>query len=206
MRRLSCILFASLVLLAVMVTGWSFFKFNHRPDAEELFYWLSPEYMRVERNWVPSREQVLSEFQRLSDVDYYSALQDASILTAASFNGDEAVVRILLARGANPNPARGRVPLISASVTGNVRVIECLIEYGSNVNARNDDGTTALHNAVFFRKKDVVRQLIQAGASCSIEDRNGQTPMDIANKRGDKDIEAEIRSAAMKEQGKSNSK
>ena len=47
---------------------------------------------------------------------------------------------------------------------------------------RNFDGVTALHNAVFEKQIDIVKLLIEHGADPAIQDRLGNTPVDLAQR------------------------
>jgi len=51
---------------------------------------------------------------------------------------------------------------------------------GSNValNARNRLGKTALMDAIFYLKTDVVRLLVKAGANLQLKDRHGKTVLE----------------------------
>lgn len=54
-----------------------------------------------------------------------------------------------------------------------------LIAEGVDVNAKNEDGSTALHAAAFFGRAEAFRLLIDAGADPNIEDVRGNMPADV---------------------------
>jgi ankyrin repeat protein len=56
------------------------------------------------------------------------------------------------------------------------------------VNAKNEDGYTALHEAVSFDDVSIVECLLAANASVSIRNDDGQTPLDLAKLLGKEGI------------------
>jgi len=115
--------------------------------------------------------------------------------------GDAPVMRLLLAHGANPNLTQknGNTALMLAAGLGyrdgNMAVptkdrgttaeilaaIEVCLANGANINAPGASGDTALHLAVTGRGDlDVIRYLVQRGASLTIKNARGQTPLDAA--------------------------
>ena len=63
------------------------------------------------------------------------------------------------ARGSEKGPA-----LIWAVARGNAGIAELLLAHGAEVNARDEDGTSALGLAVQRKKQDVIDVLKRAGA------------------------------------------
>ena len=81
---------------------------------------------------------------------------------------DPEICRILLAKRADVDiigEDDGVTPLIKASVEGNYRVVEVLLNHKANVNARDKDGYTALHWALKFSHNRVAELLKQHGAT-----------------------------------------
>jgi ankyrin repeat protein len=122
--------------------------------------------------------------------------------------GDMEVIRALLAKGANPNiNDMGFTPfLVAAGVTAggggggggapNTALLDLLLEHGANVNAQvtgmrsysmrisynpppDKEGTSALHGAVLAGRTDLVRYLLEKGASPDLVDANGKKPVDL---------------------------
>ena len=118
-------------------------------------------------------------------------------LIRAAKSGDVAAVKLLLERGAIadlPNNL-GITPLMAASGVGSttidirgrfrnerqcLEVGRLLLAAGANVNARRDNGQTALHGAAQWGWTDYVKALALAGADPAIKDRNGASALDIA--------------------------
>jgi ankyrin repeat protein len=57
-------------------------------------------------------------------------------------------------------------------------------EMGADVNARDQNGYTALHHAASRGDIDVLRYLVEKGADVTVVSRKGQTPADMANSPG----------------------
>ncbi|PAA83323.1 hypothetical protein BOX15_Mlig001130g2 [Macrostomum lignano] len=83
---------------------------------------------------------------------------------------------------------RLRTPLMWAALgcwkptTKHVECAKLLLEAGANPNAADMDGNTALHLAAAASNADVIRLLLDAGASVRRYNRQGQTPSMVAEK------------------------
>jgi ankyrin repeat protein len=110
---------------------------------------------------------------------------------------------MLLDKGANPNvPTRdGSTPLMVASGFGARRggdeeiadragradpldAVKMFVEAGAAVNAVNDTGNTALHYAAQTGSSRIVEFLAAKGATLDARNKQGKTPLDIANAKG----------------------
>src|SRR5262245_51820048 len=89
--------------------------------------------------------------------------QPSEDLFAAIRNGDHAVVKALLARGADTKQlnAEGETPLMWAALYSDANMIQLLLKRGADPNAKSQAGTTALSWAVDDLNK--VRLLVAAG-------------------------------------------
>ena len=90
----------------------------------------------------------------------------ASLLLAASQAGHLAVVKWLLAQGADVNLARddGSTPLLAACSKGHDACVAALIAAGADVNRSKANGTSPLTSAAQHGHFNVVRHLVAAGA------------------------------------------
>ena len=76
--------------------------------------------------------------------------------------------------------------LMDAVKRGDSAKVQVLLQKGNaGVNARDVDGSTALHWAVYDDKLDLARTLIGAGADVKAVTREGVTPMSLASLNGD---------------------
>jgi uncharacterized protein len=121
-------------------------------------------------------------------------------LIRAGKGGDVAVIKLLLEKGANANATtRNGVNAVMMAANVNAReedmtgrsktekdVIEAmklLIAKGTDVNAAENQGRTALHGAAQWGFTDVARFLHAQGANINAADRRGLTPLDYAEGR-----------------------
>jgi ankyrin repeat protein len=139
---------------------------------------------------------------------------DMTPLTEAAYAGDESVLRMLLARGADvkaagPNPlvmaivsrCSGCVDLFMGSTEkdefslqalldspplNDTRAVNSLLDHGANVNAKDPDGNTLLMlvSACDEASPDTVKRLIAGGADVNAKNPRGQTALDFARARG----------------------
>jgi hypothetical protein len=89
-------------------------------------------------------------------------------LLRAVERGDERMVRLLLARGADPNGActcdGGESPLWVAVAQRETPIVEVLLEHGAHPDATAFTGTSALDIARMRRYDDIAERLVAAGA------------------------------------------
>lgn len=101
-------------------------------------------------------------------------------LASAALNGDLEQVRMLLARGADPNAGEGYV--LAEAARGchrndNTEVIRALVEAGADPRVRDNLGYTPLHRAAGMCEPEIVELLIRRGADPDARDANGFTPL-----------------------------
>jgi ankyrin repeat protein len=66
--------------------------------------------------------------------------------------------------------------------TGMLAAVRFLVEeLGADVNARDADGNTALHNAASRGDNEMINYLVSKGADVTLVNRSGQTTVDMAN-------------------------
>jgi ankyrin repeat protein len=63
---------------------------------------------------------------------------------------------------------------------GKVNVVTILLEYNVDINIENNDGMTALHWAAQKGDLVVLKLLVEKGAKVDSTDKNGNTPLDLA--------------------------
>jgi hypothetical protein len=129
---------------------------------------------------------------RLIGVDVYGK---ATPFLLASMTGDLDVMRALAAGGANPQLrtkdnttslmlAAGLGRYMAESRVTEPRALEATklaLELGADVNATNDNGNTALHGAAYTKSNAIVQFLVDHGATMTLKNKRGQTPLMIAD-------------------------
>ena len=79
--------------------------------------------------------------------------------------------------------------LFNAISNGNINQIELLLNEGFNINCKDKYGSTPLHCAVIFNKKEIVKLLIKRGANPNIQnDTEGYTPLHNSVFYGEEEI------------------
>ena len=101
-------------------------------------------------------------------------------------SGKAEVVELLLAAHADPNakPANGpsfyAAPLRLALQSGNLRMAEDLVVSGARVDAKGNDGRTALYYEVRHSHLDAIQFLVDRGADVNVRDAGGDSLLDDA--------------------------
>lgn len=75
----------------------------------------------------------------------------------------------------------GRTPLIYASFSGNIEMLQWLIHHGSNLDAQDRNGFCALHAASQNGHVKVIGLLLESGANPNLTDSFGNGPLWTAN-------------------------
>jgi uncharacterized protein len=135
---------------------------------------LPPPFVAVGNHDVAAIRRLLDDGV---DPNAWSPLHGQSLLFTASDVEDLTLVRMLLERGADPNQRLAirsiptRLPGWDVTVLMYARTADiatALIEFGADVNAQDNSGTTALMNAAFWGRIDVLRVLLDCGADTTM--------------------------------------
>lgn len=89
----------------------------------------------------------------------------------------------------------GITPLLKAVNNNNVEIVKLLIDAGADINLDDNRGITPLINAITNNNADIVKLLIDAGAdpidpnpNLEENEERGETPLELANKTGNRQI------------------
>jgi uncharacterized protein len=120
------------------------------------------------------------------DPDQARALSDDGFtaLHLSIFGGQEAAMRLLLERGAEPNAIStsdiAKVPpLGTAAFVRSVPLARVLLDSGADPNGRGEGGFTALHSAAQNEDEELARLLLERGADPSLAADDGRRPADF---------------------------
>jgi len=82
---------------------------------------------------------------------------------------------------------KGLTPLHCAIFVGQEAVVDTLLTYGADIEARDDSGRTPLHLASFWENTvAAAAQVLARGAIVDARDNSGATPLQLAMKKGRK--------------------
>ena len=120
----------------------------------------------------------------------------ADALTIALASGDPELATILLKNGANANlkwNKKGLTHLMNAARNGHSAVVSVLIAHQARINDQDDLGNTALHYAAAQGFKEIVNELLRAGAIKEIQNSNQKKAIDLASEEGFSFIEQALK-------------
>jgi len=114
------------------------------------------------------------------------------IVTIAAVANDVATLKLALELGCSAKNTTSRydgTALIAAAHLGHAEVVRILIKAGAPLDHVNNLGWTALIESIVLgdggrRHTDTLKALVDAGANLRLADRNGQTPLALARRRG----------------------
>ena len=114
------------------------------------------------------------------------------IVTIAAVANDLPTLKVALEMGCSAKNITSRydgTALIAAAHLGHAEVVRTLIQARAPLDHVNNLGWTALIESIVLgdggpRYRETLKALIEAGASLTITDRNGQTPLALARARG----------------------
>ncbi len=109
--------------------------------------------------------------------------KNRSLLHMATDEGGVEMVRYLLTLKLDPDSRDQNelTPLHYAAQFNILSVVEILLENGANVQAKTNEGQTALHTSAksFYATMEVIKYLIEKGAEVNDCDNDGNTPLHL---------------------------
>ena len=105
--------------------------------------------------------------------------------------GNSAAVEQHIAAGSDLNVQEeigGSSPLMLAAIYGRSDIARALIDAGADLEVRNKSGGTALRQACFFCRPEIVELLLQSGANSSATNNDDRTPMSTVTQELDTEL------------------
>jgi hypothetical protein len=128
------------------------------------------------------KEKVLDETCKSRDIDERSFSGKTPLMYAAQY-GHIDIVRFLLSKGATVQLSDPEwTPLQLAILSRSVEITRLFLDAGTDINAQNYYGTTALMSVAGAGVADLVELLLDRGASVHITDKEGLSVQDWAAK------------------------
>jgi ankyrin repeat protein len=113
------------------------------------------------------------------DAWIFAALDDTAGLATLALKGTDIIGGRRI--GINPASGFGEMPLHTAASLGNVATVRFLLGRGADANAEVDNGVRPLHYAAKCDSREVVDELLKAGANPRVKDgERDATPSDWA--------------------------
>lgn len=132
-----------------------------------------------------------------TDIDWRSP-KDETPLMMAALKGHVALAKKLVEKGADVNKT-GWTPLHYAATSGQLEIIELLLENHAYIDAESPNKTTPLMMAAMYGTREAVKLLLEAGADPTLKNELGLGAIDFANRADRKDV-AEMVAARIRAQ------
>lgn len=84
----------------------------------------------------------------------------------------------------NTRKQNGRTPLHEIARMGydvHSQLLKQLLDHGAEIDAQDEDGNTALHHAVIYRRYGIMRTLLDSGARVDIRNKGSASPWDLCH-------------------------
>jgi ankyrin repeat protein len=137
----------------------------------------------IEKDMPDLMEIILRKDESLLGIEFDS---NQTPLSLAAANGCEAVVKLLLWAGVDPE-SKGRLirtPLSLAAENGSEAVVKLLLKAGASMESKDTYNRTPLYHAALKGCETVVKLLLEAGANPESKDIYNLTPLSVAALNG----------------------
>lgn len=102
--------------------------------------------------------------------------------------GHKRIVKVLLDNGAKISAGDVGAFLCTAAEQNNLELLKDIVRHGGDVTLRNINRSTAIHIAVCEGNAEIVKFLLDEGASVDTPDASGWTARDLADQQGHEEI------------------
>jgi len=119
---------------------------------------------------------------------------DENALMIACLQGDLAIVKLMVEKGAEINKP-GWTPLSYAATRGHTDIVKYLLDHAAYIDAAAPNGSTPLMMAAYFGYDSTVKLLLEEGADPKLKNAMGYTALTLATNMHHKEIAAMIAKA-----------
>lgn len=138
-------------------------------------------------SYQPPGKEKMALLQLLMDSGANPNVQSG--LEHAAQAGDNAMVKLMLARGADPNKRQGYYSALMFALTGNhIETAHLLLDKGANPNDEGGGPDTTLMTALNYGHNDLALILLDKGANPNKTGTGGQHPLEAAALKGRADV------------------
>ncbi|KAE8730306.1 ADP-ribosylation factor GTPase-activating protein AGD1 [Hibiscus syriacus] len=121
-----------------------------------------------------AKVMLLQEHSNVGNNSSYITGDSSDRSSASSFN------LVSTSEGQTADDLDGCTLLHLSCETGDIGMIELLLQYGSNINVMDSRGQTPLHRCILKGKAALAKLLLTRGADPQALDREGKTPLELA--------------------------
>ena len=124
-------------------------------------------------------EKIITKELGKIDLNKTNSDNTCNSLICACEKRNETMVKFLIKNGVEINKIIDRVyiPILKASISGNLNIVKLLIENGANVNIEDYYGNNPLIEASIHGYIEIAKLLIENGTDVNKENRHGYTPL-----------------------------
>lgn len=152
---------------------------------EPLYHELRNLWVFVRENSTEDVEEFLKRFPNtvrapITATDYDEGAPGDQAIHIAAHRGHPDMIDFLISKGAgieDANTQSGKTPLIAAAMSNKKRIIEHLLKKGANIEARDNDGRTALWHAASCGYNEPAVTLLLAHADIEARNNGRKTPL-----------------------------
>ncbi len=143
---------------------------------------LSPDQALIEACLNGDPRGIESALSRGAQLEARHTERDLTPLMLAIYRDHTSLVRLLLARGANPNARNhlGLTPLMMAATGGQGDIALMLLDQGAVIDEADESGHSPLMWAAFWGHTELVKKLLERGADPNLSNDDGNTSLLLA--------------------------
>lgn len=115
----------------------------------------------------------------------------STLIYTGAMGGSIDIFKILLSCGLDVNAGTMRnksTPLHQAAIYGREDITKLLLQHNADPNALDSAKDSPLHKSVAFSNIEISKLLVEAGAKTDMKNRDGETPMSLAQENGSKEL------------------